>query len=335
MIFGVCMSIPNFINFKRKSDILLQFIPQIVFLCCIFLWMVIMIFIKWFKYAADIGLPAKLGTSCAPSVLIFFINMMLQKEQEAPDEGLGHTGDQKCDAYMFDFQPTLQVILVLIAVIMIPIMLFGKPLHFKMTHGKTSRKNSTLSRNGGVHPAQDQSLELIKITQKDNSETNGNGVLDKDGNIANQEMEVVFKPLAAQKKEEHGDHEEEDFGEIMIHQAIHTIEYVLSTVSHTASYLRLWALSLAHAQLSEVLWSMVFSKAFMMPGYAGVAAVYILFAAWALFSVAILVLMEGLSAFLHTLRLHWVEFMSKFYMGEGYAFQPFNFRSILETEGEE
>merc|ERR1711920_354144 len=127
----------------------------------------------------------------------------------------------------------------------------------------------------------------------------------------------------------HGHGDEFEFGEVFIHQIIETIEYVLGTVSHTASYLRIWALSLAHQQLSLVFFQktlqMGLEMAFPMNGI----MIYFMFTAWFGITLGVLMGMDVLECFLHTLRLHWVEFQSKFYKAGGEKFAPFNVRKLI------
>ena len=195
-------------------------------------------------------------------------------------------------APMYSGQKFFQVILVLLALICIPWMLALKPFMLKKQH---DAKKWLATLQGPT------SISVDGTT----------GTVDTNTGTA----PAVDEPL--------------DMGEIIIHQSIHTIEYCLGSISHTASYLRLWALSLAHAQLSEVLWSMVMRIGLTGSGVSGGIAMYIVFAFWAALTVGVLLVMEGLSAFLHALRLHWVEFQSKFYLGNGYSFQPFSFEVVL------
>ncbi|KAL0454145.1 UNVERIFIED_CONTAM: V-type proton ATPase subunit a3 [Sesamum latifolium] len=125
-------------------------------------------------------------------------------------------------------------------------------------------------------------------------------------------------------------HEEFEFSEVFVHQLIHTIEFVLGAVSNTASYLRLWALSLAHSELSVVFYEKVLLLAW---GYNNIAILIVGIIVFICATIGVLLVMETLSAFLHALRLHWVEFQNKFYEGDGYKFYPFSL-ALLDHEEE-
>ncbi|KAG8632384.1 V-type proton ATPase subunit a2 [Manihot esculenta] len=124
--------------------------------------------------------------------------------------------------------------------------------------------------------------------------------------------------------------EEFEFSEVFVHQLIHTIEFVLGAVSNTASYLRLWALSLAHSELSSVFYDKVLLLAW---GFNNTTILIIGIIVFICATVGVLLVMETLSAFLHALRLHWVEFQNKFYEGDGCKFHPFSF-ALLGDEDE-
>jgi len=204
MIFGVCISFWNHKYFQKPLNIVTEFIPQLLFLCCLFGYLALLMFMKWTKYYANkIEDEFALSERCAPSILITFINMFLFR---------GNKAEAGCEAYIYGGEREIQSILVIVALICVPWMLFAKPLMLKKAHNQKTAAGAQLHVNGGVGA---------------------------DGTTV-----------------PHGE-EPFDLTEVLILQGIHTIEYALGSVSHTASYLRLWALSLAHAQLSEVLWNMV------------------------------------------------------------------------------
>ncbi|XP_061556308.1 V-type proton ATPase 116 kDa subunit a isoform X1 [Phycodurus eques] len=233
----------------------------------------------------------------APSLLIAFINMFLFNYNDPTVKPL-YTGQQ-----------ALQTFLVLLALASVPCMLIVKTLVLRRQY--LWRKNLGTQNYGGIRV--------------------GNGPTEDEAEI------IQHDQLSPQSEDEPEAREADEFNfaDVAVHQAIHTIEYCLGCISNTASYLRLWALSLAHAQLSEVLWSMVMHVGLSTRSVAGFFLLAIVFYFFALLTVAILLIMEGLSAFLHALRLHWVEFQNKFYTGQGFKFLPFTFESILDGKFED
>uniref|UniRef100_A0A2K6PZ46 V-type proton ATPase subunit a n=1 Tax=Rhinopithecus roxellana TaxID=61622 RepID=A0A2K6PZ46_RHIRO len=233
----------------------------------------------------------------APSLLIHFINMFLFSY---PESGY---------SMLYSGQKGIQCFLVVVALLCVPWMLLFKPLVLRRQYLR--RKHLGTLNFGGIRV--------------------GNGPTEEDAEIIQHDQLSTHSEDADEPTED----EVFDFGDTMVHQAIHTIEYCLGCISNTASYLRLWALSLAHAQLSEVLWTMVIHIGLSVKSLAGSLALFFIFAAFATLTVAILLIMEGLSAFLHALRLHWVEFQNKFYSGTGFKFLPFSFEHIREGKLEE
>ncbi|KAG9354933.1 hypothetical protein JZ751_001646 [Albula glossodonta] len=265
--------------FRKRYNLWLVFLPELLFLLCLFGYLVFMIVYKWLAFSAQ-------DSQTAPSILIHFINMFLMQ---------GDTVQP-----LFPGQAGFQVFLVVIALLSVPVLLLGKPVYLYWLH----HGGSSLGTYRGYERVRRSSEEELSLMRAHDMEEGGS----------------------------HSDHSgsRED---VFLHQSIHTIEYCLGCISNTASYLRLWALSLAHAQLSEVLWAMVMRVGLRVDTKFGVVFLVPVFGLFAVLTVSILLVMEGLSAFLHALRLHWVEFQNKFYSGSGVKFIPFAF-SLLPSSFE-
>ncbi|KAF7310053.1 V-type proton ATPase subunit a [Mycena indigotica] len=228
------------------------------------------------------------SSTAPPSLLNMLITMFLTPGTVDPETQL------------YRGQGAIQTVLLLLALICVPIMLIGKP-YYVWREMKAHEGAGYIGLHEGRHS---EDNGLLGEEEGTNGHSNGGAVI-----------------------EDGGDEEQEphEFSDVVIHQVIHTIEFCLGCISHTASYLRLWALSLAHAQLSEVLWTMILAGSLNPSGLLGWLGFAFAGFMWFNLTVGILCVMEGLSAFLHALRLHWVEANSKHFEGGGYAFTPLTF----------
>ena len=288
MTFALLLNVPNHLHFKRPTWIWAELVPQMLFLESLFGYLVITIIYKWSTdwYAKDAN-GNNLHNS-PPGLLNMLIYMFLKPGAVDPEQQL------------YAGQASVQSLLLLVAMVCVPWMLVAKPYLLYREHKH---------REGAGYHTVGSSRGEQRVNDVDEAE---------------RELESDFIDGGADGDD--GESEEEfELGEVVIHQIIHTIEFCLGCISNTASYLRLWALSLAHAQLSQVLWDMTIKTVFGMTGVLGVFATVFAFALWFVLTIAILCVMEGLSAFLHALRLHWVEGGSKHYMADGYPFEPLTF----------
>jgi len=269
MGYGMVLNALNFVFERDWAGLLCCALPKILFYSSLFGYMAFMMVYKW-----CVGVDV--------SVLSTFITMIM---------GFGSV-DEKFPLY--SGQETVQSVLMVLAVITLPLMIFGRAGLMVVRRRRIEAQGyHEASRHGSVTSFPTHSPSMV--------------------------ISIEGVPGLARKSTPATNVEaKESASDVLMSDAIHAVEFLLGSVSNTASYLRLWALSLAHAQLSEVLWT------FCLEACAGNAiALVVGYAMFFILSMALMVGLEGLSAFLHALRLHWVEFNNKFYGGAGIKFEPF------------
>mmetsp|Transcript_2122 Transcript_2122/g.5990 ORF Transcript_2122/g.5990 Transcript_2122/m.5990 type:complete len:830 (+) Transcript_2122:53-2542(+) len=287
MALGITLQLFNHLLYRNHRSIWFGFVPEIVFFLGIFGYLVFMILKKWsIDWVAEAKQP--------PSLLNTLIAMFMSPGKYTEDDML------------YEGQDSVQLVLLVIAVLAVPLLLVPKPLLFYWDMQKAAAEKAANA------PTAEAALAAATEAGKGDDD--------------------------ASQGEEPEEEEEGELGEVVVHQVIHTIEFVLGSISNTASYLRLWALSLAHSQLSELFWEKVMKEqafpAATLPTPLNGIAVMFLFGTWVILNLGVLMVMENLSSFLHALRLQWVEFQNKFYNGDGYKFVPFSYANLLNNDQE-
>jgi len=311
MFCGTCLKGINAVYFGKRLDFMFEFLPMVAFASSLFVYMVILIFMKW-----SINWNSRmLSATCLDPASDGWGSVDYQETVDGQTGvwvDCGGGGDGTCTPWGYVCQGNDDLV-------------DKCPLNFGG------------SGDGCQPPNLITSLINIALAPGNVDEPMYNGQASMQNlllAIAGISVPVLLlakpyflsKEMAAHHGHDDDDEDEEHgFGEIIIHQAIETIEFVLGMVSNTASYLRLWALSLAHSELATVFWE----KAMLSTLNVNWFATFIGYGIFAGTTFGVLLMMDVLECFLHALRLHWVEFQNKFFAADGIRFAPYSFKQIL------
>lgn len=125
MSLGICMKGFNAIHFRSTVDFLFEFIPQILLLLCLFGWMDVLIIAKWI-FTVDLDATDKTSMDNihnSPAIITTMINIYLNGAE-----------NKEGGYYVVSGQKAISLILLLIAFITVPIMLFVKPCYLSKKH---------------------------------------------------------------------------------------------------------------------------------------------------------------------------------------------------------
>lgn len=226
MQLGTLLKCANALYNDKMVDFVFEGVSQFTMMTVMFGFMDYLIFVKWLT---DYD-PIMAEGYDPPSIINSMVNMFLTGGK-APE-----VAGKKGPADLIGNQQAIMQSFVVIAFSMVPLMLLVKPL-IELFKSK---------------PAQvDDEIEMPTVAHKQALMGESQQIGDS-GPISDED--TVLEPF-----KKHGDHDH-GFGDLLIHCMIETIEYALGTVSNTASYLRLWALSLAHSQLSKVFFDLTLGQ---------------------------------------------------------------------------
>ncbi|KJH48870.1 V-type ATPase subunit family protein [Dictyocaulus viviparus] len=137
--------------FKSKIDVFSNFVPQLIFLSCIFIYLCGQVVVKWLVFSVEKGSVLGMnypGTYCAPSLLIGLINMFMLKERPIGYMTEENSTSHHPTCYLNQWYPEqafIEKCLLFTAFSCVPVMLVGRPLAAYFEHKKMAGRRKFLN----------------------------------------------------------------------------------------------------------------------------------------------------------------------------------------------